>query len=207
MQHIKKMKIHYLFIALLTLPSSLFASALPAVVDPMATATPPGVTVSAGYLSLVNESSNDIEITGASSTGIARVEMHLSTLKGDVARMEKQEQLLLKANSTLVFEHGGYHLMLMDLKQPLKDGDSIDIILATSIGDLLIEMPVRKPELMHNMQHKAGADTHNEMKENSSEHANNADGSHMNSENNMSTDLKMNDDQNTNSKPILKDIK
>jgi len=34
--------------------------------------------------------------------------------------------------------------MLMELTSPLKTGESVDIILETSVGEMMIEMPVQK---------------------------------------------------------------
>jgi len=115
------------------------------IIDPVVNATPPGSKVTAGYLTLVNETEKDIIITGAYSPTISQVEIHLSSVKNDVASMEKQDTVSIKAGDTLEFTHGSYHLMLMQLTEPLKENDSVDIILMTSIGEMLIEMPVRKP--------------------------------------------------------------
>jgi len=51
------------------------AGGLPIVVDPMVNATPPGAKVTAGYLTLVNETDKEITITGAYSTTISKVEI------------------------------------------------------------------------------------------------------------------------------------
>jgi len=120
------------------------AGEYPAIVDPFVTATPPGAKVSAGYLSLTNNSDTPVTITDAfSPTGI-KVEIHLSSVVDDVAKMEKQDSVLIEPGATVNFEHGGYHLMLMELTEPLKENTSVDIILVTSVGDMLIEMPVQK---------------------------------------------------------------
>ena len=124
--------------------ASLIASDFPIVIDPVVNATPPGSTVTAAYFTLENVTDKDITITEALSTTIGRVEIHLSTVENDIAKMEEQESVSIKAGGTLKFEHGGYHLMLMDLPEPLKENDTVDIILTTSVGDMLIEMPVRK---------------------------------------------------------------
>lgn len=122
----------------------LVAAEYPIVIDPVVNATPPGAKVSAGYLSLTNESDKTITITGAYSPDIAKVEIHLSSVVDDVAKMEKQDNISIAAGATVKFEHGGYHIMLMGLTEPLVENTSIDVILTTSSGDMLIEMPVKK---------------------------------------------------------------
>ncbi len=125
--------------------ASVFATDFPMIIDPVVSATPPGAKVTAGYLTLVNESDKDIIINGAYSPTIAKVEIHLSRIKNDVASMEKLDSVTVKSGEKLEFKHGSYHLMLMELTGPLKENDLVDVILSTSIGDMLIEMPVKKP--------------------------------------------------------------
>jgi len=120
------------------------AGEFPLVVDPVVNATPPGAKVTAGYFTLVNETDAEINITGAYSPTIAKVEIHQSLVKDDVAIMELQDSVSIQPGATVEFVHGGYHLMLMELTEPLEPGQSVDIILITSAGDMLIEMPVQK---------------------------------------------------------------
>jgi len=120
------------------------ASEFPMVIDPYINATPPGAKVTAGYFTLINENSAEIVITRAYSPTIAKVEIHRSFVKDDVAKMERQDSVILAPGATVEFKHGGYHLMLMALTEPLAAGQSVDIILSTSVGDMLIEMPVKK---------------------------------------------------------------
>jgi len=132
-------------LAILCLWSTVVAAEeFPLVVDPVVNATPPGAKVTAGYFTLVNESSKEVTITGAYSPTIAKVEIHKSLIKDDVAKMEIQDSVSLQPGATIEFTHGSYHLMLMELTEPLKPGQSVDVILITSIGDMLIEMPVQK---------------------------------------------------------------
>lgn len=125
--------------------ASLAAAEFPIFIDPVVNATPPGAKVTAGYFTLVNETEKEITITDAYSPTIAKVEIHLSSVKDDVATMEKQDSVSVKAGDRLEFIHGSYHLMLMELSEPLKEDDLVDVILVTSIGEMLIEMPVKKP--------------------------------------------------------------
>ncbi len=149
-----------LLLTILLLSGSVSASDLPIVVDPVVNATPPGATVTAGYVTFINESDKTISITDAFSPTIAKVEIHLSTVKDDVAKMEKQDSVQIPSGGTLKFEHGGYHFMLMGLTEPLKENATVDIILTTSAGDILIEMPVKKigqAKAMHKAMEHTGS--------------------------------------------------
>ncbi len=122
------------------------------VVDPIVVETPPGVSVAAGFMTLVNEGKDDIVITSAYSSTIKKVELHLSQVENDVASMTKQETVTIKAGETLKLQHGGLHIMLMALDKPLKTGDKVDIILETNLGPMLIDMPVaRLDHAQHSM--------------------------------------------------------
>lgn len=136
------------------------ASEFPMIIDPVVNATPPGAKVTAGYFTLVNKTNTEIVITGVYSPTIAKVEIHRTVIKDDVAKMELQESVSLAPGATVEFAHGGYHLMLMALTKPLTEGQSVDIILATSAGDMLIEMPVKKMGMaMDSDQHSKASES------------------------------------------------
>ncbi len=57
------------------------------------------------------------------------VEIHEMAMENDVMRMRQVPGLDLAAGRTLELKPGGYHVMLMDLKQPLKAGEQVPITL------------------------------------------------------------------------------
>ena len=57
------------------------------------------------------------------------VEIHEMAMENDVMRMRQVPGLDLSAGRTLELKPGGYHVMLMDLKQPLKAGEQVPITL------------------------------------------------------------------------------
>jgi periplasmic copper chaperone A len=81
-------------------------------------------------------------------TPIAGVaEVHEMRMDRDVMRMRPVERLELSAGRTIEFKPGGYHLMLMDLKQPLKPGTSVPLTLlfrdaAGAESKLQLQVPV-----------------------------------------------------------------
>jgi copper(I)-binding protein len=56
-------------------------------------------------------------------------EMRPSKDKPDVLEMREVKSVALPKGQTVEFKPGGYHLMFMDLKQVLKNGDSIPVTL------------------------------------------------------------------------------
>ena len=57
------------------------------------------------------------------------VEIHEMTLEKDIVKMRQIPGLDLAADRTMELKPGGYHVMLMDLKQPLKGGEQVPITL------------------------------------------------------------------------------
>lgn len=149
-------------------PALAVASNYPIVLDPVVNATPPGAKVSAGFLTLKNEGQQAITITDAYSPDIARVEIHLSSVVNDVAKMVKQDSLTIEPGASLILEHGSYHIMLMELTEPLTENSTVDIVLVTSSGDMLIEMPIKKMghSMKHHMEGKESKEDHADMKHN-----------------------------------------
>jgi periplasmic copper chaperone A len=77
------------------------------------------------------------------------VEIHEMSMQGDVMRMRALPQgLELPAGKAVVLKPGGYHVMLMDLKQPLKTGEMVPVTLVIEGADkqretIEIKAPVR----------------------------------------------------------------
>jgi copper(I)-binding protein len=100
-----------------------------AVVDAWARATPPGAGVAAAYLTIDNAGGGADRLLGASSDAAGRVEVHETRRDGEVMRMRKAEPLDIPAGERVVFGPGGLHVMLMELKEPLRQGDTLSLTL------------------------------------------------------------------------------
>ena len=57
------------------------------------------------------------------------VEIHAMSMSGDVMKMHAIPGLDLPAGRAVELKPGSYHVMMMDLKQPLKAGDSVPLTL------------------------------------------------------------------------------
>ena len=62
-------------------------------------------------------------LVGVASPAAARVELHNMKMEGSVMKMSSVAGIDLAAGQTVKLAPGGYHVMLIDLKQPLKAGD------------------------------------------------------------------------------------
>ena len=74
-------------------------------------------------------------LVSASSPLAGVVEIHEMKMEGDVMRMRAVTELVLPAGQAVALKSGGHHVMLMDLKQPLKPGDSVPVTLVVEGAD------------------------------------------------------------------------
>jgi copper(I)-binding protein len=94
-------------------------------------------STAAGYVTLVNHGSTAQTLTGVSSPLASAVEIHSSSMAGGVMRMAHEEKAVIPAGGRLAFAPGGWHLMLVGLKQPVKAGDRIPATLKFAGGRTL----------------------------------------------------------------------
>jgi len=109
-----------------------------------ARATLPRAPNGGAYFSLTNSGPADDRLIGASTSIAGEVQIHSSTVEGDVMRMrEVPDGVLLPAGETVTFEPSGLHLMLVGLNQPLVEGEAFLLTLQFEhAGAIEIEVPV-----------------------------------------------------------------
>ncbi|MEU5726688.1 copper chaperone PCu(A)C [Micromonospora sp. NPDC047738] len=126
--------------------ASVSASSTPGVLgiqDPWVKAADKGMTAAFG--TLVNDGDTDVTITAA-ATDVSPMELHEMTMKdGKMVMQPKQGGIVVKAHSRTVLQPGGEHLMLMDLKQPVKAGDELTFTLTFADGKTQTFTAVAKP--------------------------------------------------------------
>ncbi len=93
----------------------------------------PGMSMSAGFFVLTNNTNDALTITSVASPQFESVEVHETTIVDGVARMRKLDALVVPAKDSVALERGGKHLMLM---RPVDLGDSVTLQLMS--GDLLM---------------------------------------------------------------------
>src|SRR5947207_6357691 len=93
-------------------------------------ATPGGAKTGGGYLIIENKGSTPDRLIGGSADVAAKVEMHEMSMKNGVMTMRPLDKgLTIEPGKTVKLAPGGYHLMMMDLKQPFKPGDKVPVTL------------------------------------------------------------------------------
>ncbi|OWJ56736.1 copper chaperone PCu(A)C [Inquilinus limosus] len=95
------------------------------VAHPWARATPPAAKVGGGYAEIRNDGAEPDRLVSVTAEVAGRVEIHEMGLKDGVMTMRPVEGgVPVPANGTAALAPGGFHLMMMDLKRPLKAGES-----------------------------------------------------------------------------------
>jgi len=103
------------------------------VTEPWVRGTVSGQKASGAFMGL--KSSSDVRLVGASSPAAKVVEIHEMSTSDGVMRMRAIEGMPLPAGKSVELKPGGYHVMLMDLKQQLKPGDKVPVTLTTEGAD------------------------------------------------------------------------
>ncbi|WP_052480935.1 copper chaperone PCu(A)C [Gilvimarinus agarilyticus] len=138
-----------LFIAprLTRLVRSLFASCLLLAVAAQTSAAPalkvsdatlqlpiPGTHNSAVYLRLVNTGSEPATLVGVTTTIAEKAQLHSHTNIDGMMRMRPVDSLTIAPGETVVFESGGYHIMLLGVQPSLASGDTVELTLKFDDG-------------------------------------------------------------------------
>ena len=115
---------------------------------PFAYATPPSASNGAAYLKLANEGSVEDVLLMASGVIADRIEIHQTSLVEGVIKMRPvPEGVAIPAKGQVDFTEGSFHLMLIGLRQPLKEGDRVPLRLAfRDAGDVQIELAIEAPK-------------------------------------------------------------
>ncbi len=129
------------------------------IIAPWLRATPGGAKVAGGYLSITNTGTEPDRLIGAAIPVAQRGDIHEMSMANGMMRMRALESgLEIKPGQTVELKPGGYHIMFEDLREPLKQGDTIEGTLTfAKAGTVNITFQVggiadtRAPEHMQHM--------------------------------------------------------
>lgn len=113
--------------ALLALTSAFAQAQTVDVKDAWVRTAVPGQSGTGAFMSLTAK--DGAKIVGASSPVAGVTEVHEMKMEGDVMRMRAVPALDLPAGKTVQLKPGGYHVMLMELKQALPKGSTVPLTL------------------------------------------------------------------------------
>jgi copper(I)-binding protein len=112
---------------------------------PWSRATPAGSQVAAGYVAITNKGLSAERLVSFTTDLAGQPEVHEMTNEGGVMKMRPLSKgLVIPAGGTVKLEPGGYHLMLLKLKQPLTAGQRFKATLVfEKAGPVEVEFEVR----------------------------------------------------------------
>lgn len=132
------------FAVVLVAACSAPAAAAPTISDPWVRPPMAADRPAAGYLTIVGGDTADALIA-ASSPVSGSIEIHETTADASgMTAMHPVERIDIAAGATVRLEPGGYHLMLMELVEPVEVGDTVEITLTfETAGEVVVQAAVR----------------------------------------------------------------
>ena len=107
------------------------------IVDIYAKATPPGAKNTALFFDIKNNTDKPVKLVGASSPAAATGEIHTHKEVDGMKKMVQIENIEVPAMGEANLKPGGLHVMLMNIKAPIKEGDKLDATLEFDNGQKL----------------------------------------------------------------------
>lgn len=105
-----------------------------------------GIGNAAAYVTLHNHQRTADRLISVSSPAAASVSVHRTTKVNGVMRMRSAGAVPIAAGGHLAMQPGGLHIMLMDLKAPLRAGSRLPLTLRFArAGSINLSLPVRAP--------------------------------------------------------------
>ncbi|MBZ0106116.1 MAG: copper chaperone PCu(A)C [Sulfuricella denitrificans] len=116
-------------------------------VDPYVRLAPPGQMVTGAFVVFKNSDDKDHKVVKADSAVSKVAELHTHTMEGGMMKMRPVKDIEIKAKGETALQPGGLHIMLIDLKQPLKEGENVAISITFEDGSSKkFDAQVRKPQ-------------------------------------------------------------
>ena len=86
------------------------------------------------YLTLENPTAHDEKLTSVTAPIADVVELHQTVVENNIVQMVPIPELLIPSGDKVMINPGGYHLMLIGLRQDLNEGDTFPITLHFASG-------------------------------------------------------------------------
>jgi copper(I)-binding protein len=91
-------------------------------------ATPNGAKIGVGYFTIENKGTTADKLIGVTGDISAKIELHEMSMNNGVMKMRPVDGgLAIDPGKTVKLAPNGYHLMIMDLRSPLKQGDKVPV--------------------------------------------------------------------------------
>lgn len=131
----------------LLVSSGLFAATADqvSVVDPYVRLAPPNAMATGAFMVLKNAGDKDAKVVKADNPVSKATELHTHLNENGVMKMRPVPAVDIKAKGETVLKPGSLHVMMIDMKKPLKEGEVVPITLTFEDGSNKTVDAVVKP--------------------------------------------------------------
>ena len=95
---------------------------------------PPNAPATGAFMVIKNNGDKDVKVLKADNPVSKVTELHTHLNEGGVMKMRPVPSIEVKAKGQAVLQPGGLHVMMIDLKAPMKEGDVVPITLTFDDG-------------------------------------------------------------------------
>lgn len=137
-----------LFTASLMFSAGVLAGAADAVSvhEPYVRLAPPNAPATGAFMVIRNGGAKDVKVVKADNPASKVTELHTHLNEGGVMKMRPVAGIDVKAGGEAVLKPGSLHIMMIDLKAPMKEGDVVPITLTFDDGSAKqVEAKVVRP--------------------------------------------------------------
>jgi periplasmic copper chaperone A len=114
-----------------------------------ARAAPAGMPVGAAYFTIENRGKQPDGLLAIASSAAAKVELHRTTVENGMSRMRPAGEIVIAPGSRISVAPGGLHLMLMDLKYPLLEGNYLPLTFTfRRAGKITVQIRIQKQDTL-----------------------------------------------------------
>lgn len=126
--------------------------------DPYVRLAPPNAPATGAFMVIKNNGDKDVKVVKADNPVSKVTELHTHLNEGGVMKMRPVPSIEVKAKGEAVLKPGGLHVMMIDIKTPMKEGDVVPITLSFDDGstkqvDAKVVRPMAAP-MPAAMEHK-----------------------------------------------------
>jgi copper(I)-binding protein len=97
---------------------------------------PPNAPATGAFMVIKNNGDKDVKVLKADNPASKVTELHTHLNDGGVMKMRPVPGIDIKAKGEAVLKPGGLHIMMIDLKAPMKEGDVVPMTLTFDDGSI-----------------------------------------------------------------------
>jgi copper(I)-binding protein len=114
-----------------------------------ARASTPASKTAAAYMTIINNGGIAVRLVGASTPVAEAAQFHIENADNGVMRMRQVSAIDIKPGARFSFKPGGTHVMLIGVKEPLREGQMLPLTLDfEKAGKVQVDIPIGKPGAM-----------------------------------------------------------